>query len=62
MIVVSIDTDSGDFFTTEMKSVPRIGETVIIRGVRFIVGNVEYTIGDRYTFPTIILKLVSKNN
>lgn len=58
MIVVSIETDSGDFLTTEMKSVPRIGETVIIRSAKYKVEEVEYTIGDRYTYDSIKIKVV----
>lgn len=57
-MVVSIETDSGNFLTTEMKSVPRIGETVVIRSAKYKVQDVEYTIGDSYTYDSIKIKLV----
>ena len=57
MIKIQIEMPKGDSFSTEVYSVPHIGDFVKVIGLRYRVTDVMHTLPDRYTTSSITVTL-----
>lgn len=61
MIKIYIETDKSDFFSSEVESIPRIGDTVLVVGCKHKVYDVIHTLKSRYEDRSILVKLMVSN-